>query len=110
MLEFFQRNKKWLELLTGILLFTFFNWVDPLGLEPKAKLVLATAVLIITWWILEAMPLAVVALAPIVLFPLLGINTIKETTKSYADSIIFLLASQLKNGTCINVLHSALLI
>ena len=57
---------------------------------PKANLVLSIAALMIMWWVLEAMPLAVVALMPIVLFPLTGISTIKEVTKSYADSNIFL--------------------
>ena len=44
----------------------------------------------ICWWVSDAVPLAVVALLPIILFPLFGINSIKEVTKSYADSIIFL--------------------
>lgn len=44
----------------------------------------------ICWWVSDSVPLAVVALLPIILFPLFGINTIKEVTKSYADSMIFL--------------------
>ncbi|MES2431541.1 MAG: DASS family sodium-coupled anion symporter [Bacteroidota bacterium] len=90
MFDFIKRHKKWFEILSGVLLFCFFNFYNPLGLDVKAKLVLATAALVITWWIVEAMPLPVVALVPLVLFPLFGINTIKEVSKSYADSIIFL--------------------
>lgn len=44
----------------------------------------------ICWWISDAVPLPVVALLPIILFPLFGINSIKDVTKSYADSMIFL--------------------
>jgi len=90
MKEFFKNYKKEAALITGVLLCLFFFFVNPLGLAPKATLVLAIAALMISWWVLDAMPLAVVALVPIVLFPLLDVSTLKEVTKSYSDSIIFL--------------------
>jgi sodium-dependent dicarboxylate transporter 2/3/5 len=90
MKELFVKYKKEAAFLTGLLLCLFFFFINPLGLEYKAKLVLAIAALMISWWVLDAMPLAVVALMPIVLFPLLNIGSIKEVTRSYADSIIFL--------------------
>jgi solute carrier family 13 (sodium-dependent dicarboxylate transporter), member 2/3/5 len=90
MLAFIKKYSKGLALLTGVLLFCIFFFANPLVLAVKAKLVLAIAVLMISWWILDAMPLPVVALVPIVLFPLLHISSLKEVTKSYADSIIFL--------------------
>lgn len=76
--------------MTGLLLCLFFFFVNPLALALKAKLVLAIAVLMMSWWVLDAMPLAVVALVPLVLFPLLDISPLKEVTKSYSDSIIYL--------------------
>ncbi len=88
--EFFKKYKKELSLLAGILIFLFFFLANPLVLAPKSKLVLSLAMLMICWWVLEAMPLAVVALLPLVLYPLLSINTIKETSRSYSDSIIYL--------------------
>lgn len=90
MKEFFRKYKKEAALVTGLLLCLFFFFVNPLGLDPKAKLVLSIAVLMISWWVLDAMPLAVVALLPLVLYPLLSINSIKETSKAYSDSIIYL--------------------
>ena len=90
MKEFFRKYKKEAALVTGLLLCLFFFFVNPLGLDPKAKLVLSIAVLMISWWVLDAMPLAVVALLPLVLYPLLSINSIKETSRSYSDSIIYL--------------------
>jgi solute carrier family 13 (sodium-dependent dicarboxylate transporter), member 2/3/5 len=90
MKEFFKKYKKEAALITGLVLCLFFFFVNPLGLDPKAKLVLAIAVLMISWWVLDAMPLAVVALLPLIIYPLLNINSIKETSRSYSDSIIYL--------------------
>lgn len=90
MKDLFKKYKKEAALITGVLLCLFFFFVNPLGLVFKAKLVLAIAALMISWWVLDAMPLAVVALIPIVLFPLLNISSLKDVTKSYSDSIIFL--------------------
>ncbi len=90
MKEFFTKYKKEAALITGLALCLFLFFVNPLALDLKARLVLAIAALMISWWVLDAMPLPVVALIPIVLFPLLNVGSIKEVTKSYADSIIFL--------------------
>lgn len=90
MKEFFKKYKKEAALITGLMLCLFFFFVNPLALAFKAKLVLAIAVLMISWWVLDAMPLAVVALLPLIIYPLLNINSIKETSKSYSDSIIYL--------------------
>lgn len=42
------------------------------------------------WWIFEAVPLAVTALLPIVLFPILGIMSGKQVSPIYFNHIIFL--------------------
>jgi sodium-dependent dicarboxylate transporter 2/3/5 len=42
------------------------------------------------WWITEAVPIAVTALVPIVLFPMGGIMTAGEVAPYYADANIFL--------------------
>jgi len=85
-----KKHPKELALVAGILIALFFFFVNPFGVDAKAKLVLTIAALMITWWVTEAMPLAVVALLPLVIFPLLHINSIKETSKAYSDSIIYL--------------------
>jgi sodium-dependent dicarboxylate transporter 2/3/5 len=90
MKDFFKKYKKEAALITGLLLCLFFFFVNPLALAFKAKLVLSIAVLMISWWVLDAMPLAVVALLPLIVYPLLNINSIKETSKAYSDSIIYL--------------------
>lgn len=90
MLEFFKKYRKETALIAGILLCLISFFVNPFTLAFKANLVLSVAVLMISWWVLDAMPLAVVALLPLVLYPLLNINSIKETSKGYSDSIIYL--------------------
>jgi solute carrier family 13 (sodium-dependent dicarboxylate transporter), member 2/3/5 len=77
-------------LLAGIAVFIFFLLANPFGVDPFAVKVLAVAGLMITWWIGEAMPMPVVALVPMVLFPLMNIANLRETTSKYADPVIFL--------------------
>ena len=42
------------------------------------------------WWMTEALPLAVTALLPVLLFPIFGVRSIEDTTPSYAHPLIFL--------------------
>jgi sodium-dependent dicarboxylate transporter 2/3/5 len=90
MIKLIKKYSKLFALLTGIVLFTVFYACNFFHLASKANLVLSIAVLMIIWWVLEAMPLAVVALVPIVIFPLTGIKSLKEVSQSYGDSNIFL--------------------
>ena len=88
-------NKKrsllnWFSLITGLALFLVFLFFNPLRLDAKATKVMAVAALMISWWILEALPMPVVALIPIILFPLMGIARLEETTAPYANSVVFL--------------------
>lgn len=71
-------------------MFLVFVIVNPFSLATKPNLVLSIAVLMISWWVLDALPLPVVALLPIILFPIFNISSIKDVTKSYSDSIIYL--------------------
>jgi sodium-dependent dicarboxylate transporter 2/3/5 len=62
----------------------------PAGVPPQAWRVAGVALLMATWWISEALPIPATALIPLVLFPLLGIASIRDTAAPYADPIIFL--------------------
>ncbi len=57
---------------------------------PLASKMAAVAVLMAVWWLTEAVPMAITALMPVVLFPLLGILDSKQTSMQYMDPIIFL--------------------
>lgn len=73
-------------LLVGVVIFfvsqTIFNTTQ--------SSLLGVIVLLVTLWTNEVLPLAVVSLFPIILFPSLEIITTKETAINYAHPIIFL--------------------
>ena len=84
-------TKKKIGLVLGPIVFTsIILFFHPVGLVPPANAVLATAAWVAIWWITEALPIAVTALLPIVLFPLSGGLGLKETTASYGHKFIFL--------------------
>ncbi|MCB9845964.1 MAG: DASS family sodium-coupled anion symporter [Phycisphaeraceae bacterium] len=60
------------------------------GLTGAGRACVAVATLMATWWLTEAIPIAATALLPVVLFPLLGVLSAKDTASRYADEIIFL--------------------
>ncbi len=66
----------------------FFN---PPGLSDESNAVLASTIWIALWWITEALPIAVTALLPIVLFPLSGGMDLALTTSSYGHKFVFLI-------------------
>ena len=87
---FIKSRRDLISLLAGALLFVLMLAINPFNVSHQANLVLAVAALMILWWVTEAIPMPVVALLPLILFPLMGIATIKETSASYGDNIIFL--------------------
>jgi len=82
--------EKIIPLLVGIAIALFLYFVNPLGVEHTANKVLAVAGLMITWWVSEALPMPVVALLPLVLFPLLNISKLEAAASGYANPVIFL--------------------
>ncbi len=62
----------------------------PEDMQPSAFAALAITSWIACWWLTEAVPIAVTALLPLILFPLAGVMTMGETSEPYARPIIFL--------------------
>jgi len=56
----------------------------------QQSIMVATVVLMVTLWTNEGLPLAVVSLLPIVLFPAAGVLSTKEAAINYANPIIYL--------------------
>jgi sodium-dependent dicarboxylate transporter 2/3/5 len=81
---------KFISLLAGAAIALLLYFVNPFGVSPAAAKVLAIAGLMITWWVTEALPMPVVALLPLILFPLLKISTLEQTAAPYANPVIFL--------------------
>jgi sodium-dependent dicarboxylate transporter 2/3/5 len=50
----------------------------------------ACALLMAVWWLTEAIPLAVTALLPLLLFPFFGLMTARDAALPYADPNVFL--------------------
>lgn len=73
--------------LSFFIILFFFH---PEGLSMQANAVLATTVWIAIWWITEAIPIAVTALLPLVLFPLSGGLDLVSTSASFGHKYIFL--------------------
>ena len=88
--SFSKQQVKFISLFAGIAIAMFFYSVNPFAVSERASIVLAIATLMITWWVTEALPMPVVALLPLVLFPLLNIADLKTVAVSYGDPIIFL--------------------
>ena len=72
--------------LVGVLLILFFDFNTE---RPETTRMAAVAAWMAIWWMTEAVPLAVTALLPISLFPLLGIMNGKLVSSAYCNYIIF---------------------
>jgi len=77
-------------LLGPLLAITMIMAGAPAGLSEAGWMTAAVGILMAVWWATEAVPIAVTALLPIVVFPLLGIATIQDTTAPYANKVIYL--------------------
>jgi len=84
-------QKKFIGFFLGITVFLvilFFTDLEP-G-KPEVTATMAVAALMAIWWITETVPLAVTALLPIVLFPVLGVLDGKTVSETYVNHIIFI--------------------
>ncbi len=62
----------------------------PADLDPAAWQVAALTVLMATWWVTEALPIAATALLPAAALPLLGVSSPESAMAPYANPMIFL--------------------
>ena len=85
-----KQRLKFISLLAGIAVSLLLYFINPFGVNGDANKVLAIGGLMITWWVTEALPMPVVALLPLILFPLLNISKLEETAAPYANPVIFL--------------------
>lgn len=77
-------------LAAGPLAFALVRVIEPGGLSGPPNSVLGMALWMGIWWISECLPLAVTALLPIALFPLLGVATIKVAASHFANEVVYL--------------------
>lgn len=87
-----RKTGQWLGLFAGALIFTVMMLApSPEGLSREAWITAALGVLIVTWWISEALPIAATALLPLVVLPLTGISPMREASAAYMSPIVVLL-------------------
>jgi len=78
-------------LFLGPLLFIIIlNTLEPGTLSEKSIVVLALGAWMVTWWATEAMPIPISALLPMIVFPLMGVSSVREASAPYGDPVIFL--------------------
>ena len=74
----------------GPILFGVGHLIQPEVLTQPQWYVVLVAAWMLCWWLTEAVPIAVAALLPIVLFPLGNVLSIKEVCASYGHYLVFL--------------------
>jgi sodium-dependent dicarboxylate transporter 2/3/5 len=84
------RTTRSLALAAGPATFLILWLVPPGGLTGASAGVLALGAWMAIWWITECLPLAVTALLPVAVFPLLGVMTIRQATAPFANEVVFL--------------------
>lgn len=84
-------NKNFFGLILGVICFAVIFFFADLGADYRnAKIVAAVTTMMGIWWIFEAIPLSATAFVPLIVFPLLGIDSGTKTAQAYANSTIFL--------------------
>ena len=84
-------ERKVFVLLGGLVLFLVILFMPlPEGMTISGKRLLAIVALMACWWIGEGTAIAVTALLPLVLFPLMGIMSSKQVAPNYANHFVFL--------------------
>lgn len=100
-----QSNKQITALLASHLLSIIMFWLNPMALDANANKVASIGLLMVLCWVTEAMPMPVVALLPLVLFPLFGIAKMDSVAASYSNPVIYLFLGGFLIGLAIEKWH-----
>ena len=112
-------HRKLIGLITGPVLFLILLLLpEPANMPDSSMQVAAIAILMATFWISEAIPIAATALIPIALFPFLGVMPSAKVTAFYGHHLIFLFMGGFLIAICIEkwqlhkriALHTILLV
>jgi hypothetical protein len=74
----------------GIFILVLLLPLDPTLLPLAARYTAAVTLLMVVWWITEALPIYATALVPLFLFPIFGILLPDVAARAYADQTVFL--------------------
>lgn len=83
-------NNKQIGQVLGPLSFLLLIIFLPSSMAAPTRGALASIVWIAIWWISEAVPIAITSLMPLILFPLTGVMSLKQTSAPYSNPLIYL--------------------
>ncbi len=78
------------KIILGVIIGVFFGFASLSFFNPTQASLIGLVAFMVTLWTNEGLPLGVVSLLPIVLFPAFGILSTNATSLNYSKSIIFL--------------------
>ena len=78
------------DIFIALLIGVFFFGISLIGFSNEHSLLIGVVAFLVALWTNAALPLGVVSLLPLILFPSLGILDVKEVAPNYAKTIIFL--------------------
>ena len=84
------QGKAWAQVAGPVAALLVWVGCSQQGLPDPASRVLSAATWMLVWWIAEAVPIGVTSVMPMVLFPLMGVASIAETTAPYGSHFVFL--------------------
>ena len=98
----FGRAGRWVGLVAGPAIALGLQMLPPPdGLTPEAWRLVSLALLMVTWWVTEAIPISATALLPLAALPLIGAASIKAAAAPYADPIVFLFIGGFILAACV---------
>jgi sodium-dependent dicarboxylate transporter 2/3/5 len=98
----FGRIGRWVGLILGPALAIGLQFMaPPEGLSREAWLVVSLALLMVVFWVTEAIPISATALLPLAALPLLGVASIKNAASPYANEIVFLFIGGFMLAACV---------
>jgi len=98
----FGRTGRWAGLILGPAIAIGLQLLPPPeGLAPEAWRLVSLALLMVTWWVTEAIPISATALLPLAALPLIGAASMREAAAPYADPIVFLFIGGFILAACV---------
>lgn len=89
-MKFLLKNK-WLAIVLVLVLSVIIYYAFPATPEyPSANIMAALVFVMAFFWLIELIPIPITSMFPLLFFPLLGIDTLKNTATFYGKPIIFL--------------------
>ena len=98
----FGRAGRWIGLVLGPALALGLQLLPPPdGLNPEAWRLVSLSLLMVTWWVTEAIPISATALLPLAALPLIGAVSMRDAAAPYADPIVFLFIGGFILAACV---------